>query len=108
MKKYLFLLAAFTLAACAIKDKEEERKAKMKQAQNEYALQNKKAHETILPGTIDKMMFVYEKGMDCKYGEGHYFVVNAQNDTLRVNTYMLFTEDCDSVITISNNKIIII
>ncbi len=79
------------------------RKERMEKSLRDYIVQKTSSKDSILSCGINKMMFCYERGTDCKYGEGKAIILNGQKDTLTVFAWILMSEECDSLLYISED-----
>ncbi|MCQ2238892.1 MAG: hypothetical protein MJZ73_06635 [Bacteroidaceae bacterium] len=102
-KLFFFIFLCILVFSCSIPDKEHMRKERMEKSLREYIIQKTDNKDSILSCGIHKMMFCYERGTDCKYGEGKAIILNTQKDTLTIYAWILMSEDCDSLLYISED-----
>ncbi len=102
-KLVCYTLICFLFLSCSIPDKEHMRKERMEKSLRDYIVQKTNSKDSILSCDINKMMFCFERGTDCKYGEGKAIILNGQKDTLTVFAWILMSEECDSLLYISED-----
>lgn len=76
---------------------------KIKQAATYYIVQELKDGEEMEWGYIERKLSRNVNGRDCKYAEVKYSVIR-QGQTMDKTLYLLFSEHCDTLYEVSNNR----